>query len=227
MDTVQFLKSIVDGNEYVRDCTSNKAKDVHSLSSLVDRSMSQSDCIKLGTGLEKVFKDIVLARNPKLTNIKPKNTKGKKERDHLFVDEETKTVYYAELKSNLNLDTEKCRSTSNKCAQIAAELVLEYPEYKIEMFLLGLRYVNKTICPKIITNKYTEISENVVGVNDYFEALGGGQLFANEQEYKDFLTYLANQMFQDPVQTPDVDTVQALNQDPVSSQDQSPVADPV
>ena len=227
MDTVQFLKSIVDGNEYVRDCTSNKAKDVHSLSSLVDRSMSQSDCIKLGTGLEKVFKDIVLARNPKLTNIKPKNTKGKKERDHLFVDEETKTVYYAELKSNLNLDTEKCRSTSNKCAQIAAELVLEYPEYKIEMFLLGLRYVNKTICPKIITNKYTEISENVVGVNDYFEALGGGQLFANEQEYKDFLTYLANQMFQDPVQTPDVDTVQALNQDPVSSQVQSPVADPV
>lgn len=216
MDTVQFLKSIVDGNEYVRDCTSNKAKDVHSLSSLVDRSMSQSDCIKLGTGLEKVFKDIVLARNPKLTNIKPKNTKGKKERDHLFVDEETKTVYYAELKSNLNLDTEKCRSTSNKCAQIAVELVQEFPEYKIEMFLLGLRYVNKTICPKIITNKYTEISENVVGVNDYFEALGAGQLFADEQEYKDFLTYLANQMFQDPVQTPDVVPVQALNQDPVA-----------
>jgi len=135
----QFLKSVVNGNEYVQACSSNKAKDVHSLSSLVDRSMSQSDCIKLGTGLEKVFSELVLVLNPNLTSIKPKNSKGKKERDHLFVNEETKTIFYAELKSNLNLDTEKCKSTSNKCVQIAAELVEEYPEYKIQMYLLGLR----------------------------------------------------------------------------------------
>lgn len=198
MSTNPFLKSIVDANEYVRDCTSNKAKDAHSLSSLVDRSMSQSDCIKLGTGLEKVFKDIVVARNPGLTNIKPQNTKGKKERDHLFVNEATKTVFYAELKSNLNLDTEKCRSTSSKCVQIAAELVEEYPGYTIKMYLLGLRYFNKSIVPKIITNKYTEIAENLVGVNDYFEELGlagSAHLFEDEPTYREFLNYVANQMF--------------------------------
>jgi len=191
----QFLKSVVNGNEYVQACSSNKAKDVHSLSSLVDRSMSQSDCIKLGTGLEKVFSELVLVLNPNLTSIKPKNSKGKKERDHLFVNEETKTIFYAELKSNLNLDTEKCKSTSNKCVQIAAELVEEYPEYKIQMYLLGLRYYNKTFLPKIITNKYTEIAENLVGINDYFEALCNESLFADETAYKEFLTHLADQMF--------------------------------
>ena len=91
-----FLKSVVNGNEYVQACISNKAKDVHSLSSLVDRPMSQSDCIKLGTGLEKVFCELVLSLNPDLTSIKPNNSMGKKERDHLFVNEATKVIFYAE-----------------------------------------------------------------------------------------------------------------------------------
>jgi len=191
-----FLKSVVNGNEYVQACTSNKAKDVHSLSSLVDRPMSQSDCIKLGTGLEKVFCELVLALNPDLTSIKPKNSKGKKERDHLFVNEEQKVIFYAELKSNLNLDTEKCKSTSNKCLQIEAELAEEYPDYIIKMFLVGLRYYNKTLLTKVITNKYAEIPEHLVGVNDYFEVLTGDPLlFADETGYKEFLTYLADQMF--------------------------------
>lgn len=191
----QFLKSVIDGNEYVQACTSNKAKDVHSLSSLVDRQMSQSDCIKLGTGLEKVFSELVLVLNPDLTDIKPKNSKGKKERDHLFVNEEQKVIFYAELKSNLNLDTEKCKSTTNKCLQIEAELAEEYPDYIIKMYLLGLRYYNKSLFPKIITNKYAEIPDHLVGVNDYFEELTGDPLFADEPGYKEFLKYLADQMF--------------------------------
>ena len=191
-----FLKSVVNGNEYVQACISNKAKDVHSLSSLVDRPMSQSDCIKLGTGLEKVFCELVLALNPDLTSIKPNNSKGKKERDHLFVNEATKVIFYAELKSNLNLDTEKCKSTSNKCLQIEAELAEEYPDYIIKMFLVGLRYYNKTLLTRVITNKYAEIPEHLVGVNDYFEVLtGDALLFADETGYKEFLTYLADQMF--------------------------------
>jgi hypothetical protein len=195
----QFLKSIVNGNEYVQACTSNKAKDVHSLSSLVDRQMSQSDCIKLGTGLEKVFSELVLVLNPDLTDIKPKNSKGKKERDHLFANEKTRTIFYAELKSNLNLDTEKCKSTTKKCLQIETELAEEYPDYIIKMFLVGLRYLNRSMFPSVISFKYEEIDDNKVGVNDYFDALttgGSGDLFANEQSYREFLTYLADQMFE-------------------------------
>ena len=194
----QFLKSVVNGNEYVQACTSNKAKDVHSLSSLVDRSMSQSDCIKLGTGLEKVFSELIVVLNSQLTDIKPANSRGKKERDHLFVNEETKTIFYAELKSNLNLDTEKCKSTTAKCLQIKAELTEEYPEYTIKMFLVGLRYLNRSMFPSVISFKYEEIDDHMVGVNDYFEALNTyprGNLFADETAYKEFLTHLADQMF--------------------------------
>ena len=42
-----------------------------------------------------------------LKNIKSNTKKGDKETDHLFIDDLNKNIYYAELKSNLNLDTEK------------------------------------------------------------------------------------------------------------------------
>ena len=50
-------------------------------------------------------------KNTQYKNIKEKNTKGKKETDHLFMDVNNKIIYYAEIKSNLNLDTEKSNET--------------------------------------------------------------------------------------------------------------------
>jgi hypothetical protein len=189
------LRSVIENNVYVKNCDSNKAKDTHSLSSLIDRDLSQSDCIKLGTGAESVIRDIVCVKNPALKNIKPKNTLGKKEKDHLFVDEVTKTLYYAELKGNLNLDTEKCKSTSDKCSKIEAELKDEFPGYTVNMYLLGVRYYDKKIIPEIIKKKYSCIANNLIGVNDYFKALNVPVLFADEQDYREFLNYLANSMF--------------------------------
>lgn len=188
-----FLQQVISSNDYVTNCTSNKAKDVHSLSSLVQRSLSQSDCIKLGTGLEKVLLDLIMT-NPAIQNIRPKNSKGKKERDHLFLNEATNTIYYAELKSNLNLDTEKCLSTSNKCLLILDELRQEYPTHNISMFLVGVRYVDKSLMPKIITSKYSNIPDNVAGVNNYLGALGL-PLFENEAAYVAFVNQLADAMF--------------------------------
>lgn len=42
------LNNIITHNNYVINCKSNKKKDVDSLSSLINRNLSQSDCIKLG-----------------------------------------------------------------------------------------------------------------------------------------------------------------------------------
>lgn len=189
-----FLQQVIANNEYVTNCTSNKSKDIHSLSSLVQRSLSQSDCIKLGTGLEKVLLDLIMT-NPAIQNIRPKNSKGKKERDHLFLNEAANTIYYAELKSNLNLDTEKCLSTSNKCLLILDELRSEYPSHNICMFLVGVRYVDKNLMPKIITSKYSNIADNVAGVNNYLEALGL-PLFESETSYVGFVNQLADAMFE-------------------------------
>ena len=97
---------------------------------MIKRELSQSDCIKLGNGLEKIFYDIVL-QYTKLKDIKPKNKKGKKEKDHLFCDETNKIIYYAEFKSNINLDTEKSKSTYQKCLNIVIELKEKYPDYTI------------------------------------------------------------------------------------------------
>ncbi len=137
-----FLLSI-DECEYIKKCYSNKRKDENSFSYLIkDIVLSQSDCIKLGTGIEKLINETVL-KFTKLTSIKQKNKKGIKEKDHLFIDEKNKIIYYSELKGNLNLDTEKSKSTYNKCLQIVEELQKEYIDYTIKWCLLGYRYVNQ------------------------------------------------------------------------------------
>lgn len=189
-----YLKSIIHSNEYVRNCVSNKKKDFNSLSYLIDRDLSQSDCIKVGTGIEKVLKDIILDQNKELEDIKPKNDKGKKERDHLFKDEKRKIIHYAELKSNLYLDTEKCKSTANKCMEIQKELQDLYPSYSIKMYLIGLRYYEKDSMPKVVADKYTAIQDNVLGVNEYLTTLCGFS-FGHERDYKAFLNQLADAMF--------------------------------
>jgi len=190
-----YLKKIINVNEYVKNCVSNKKKDDNSLSSLIERSLSQSDCIKLGTGIEKILKDIILDQNKKIIDIKPKNDKGKKERDHLFVDEQDKIVYYAELKSNLFLDTEKCKSTASKCIEIQKELEILHPGYTIKMHLVGLRYYEKDEIPKIVASKYYLIKDNLVGIKEYLTELTHNFSFENAIEYKAFLNELANAMF--------------------------------
>ena len=189
------MSLIVDINEYIQGSISNKTKDINSLSSLINRVLSQSDCIKLGTGIEKVLVDCILAQNKSLLNIKQKNKKGVKERDHLFKDDVKKIIYYAELKSNLNLDTEKCKSTSAKCIQIVEELKKEFVDYHIDLSLVGLRYFHTGDIPKIISNKYISVQDNVVGINDYMRKLKVFPGFETEEKYKEFLNYIADSMF--------------------------------
>lgn len=75
--TIDLLQELIKKNDYIKNCKSNKKKDPSSLSYLIKRDMSQSDCIKLGTGIEKLVVDIIL-QHTCLENIKPKNVKDKK-----------------------------------------------------------------------------------------------------------------------------------------------------
>jgi hypothetical protein len=157
--------------------------------------MSQSDCIKLGIGVEKVLTDIILKSNTDIVDIRPNNKKGEKERDHLFQNEKKKEIYYAENKSNLNLDTEKSKSTIEKCISIKKDLEQKYTGYKIFMFLLGLRYVDISLCPKNIKNKYKDIEEHLVGINEYMHILDTHIHFENEMQYSQFINEIADKMF--------------------------------
>ena len=192
---MQTLTEIINNNTYLNSCISNKAKDCNSLSYIVKRDMSQSDCIKLGIGVEKVLTDIIIKSNSDIIDIRPNNKKGEKERDHLFQNANKKEIYYAENKSNLNLDTEKSKSTVEKCISIKKDLELKYPDCKIYMFLLGLRYVDISLCPKNIKNKYKDIEENLVGLNQYMKILDTKIHFETQIEYSQFINEIADKMF--------------------------------
>lgn len=185
----------MENNKYVSTCTSNKKKDINSLSYLVDIPLSQSDCIKLGTGLERILKDFIIY-NSELEDIRPKIAiKGKKEKDHLFKNEKKKTIIYAEIKGNLNLDTEKSPATYNKCRDIENELKTMYTDYNIKMYLVNVRYYTKNAMPINIKNKFKSIIDNLLGVNEYLNVLELNDTFINENDYKIFINLLAELMF--------------------------------
>ena len=203
LDTVELdnyvsdyeLSEIMSACLYINTCCSNKKKDVSSLSYIITRQMSHSDCIKLGIGCEKLFCDIIITKT-KTTNIKRQNIKGVKETDHLFMDTANKIIYYAELKANINLDTEKSQATVNKCLQIVAELQEEYNDYEIKWCLLAFRYTDNDSIPIKFKKKYVNIEHNLFGINQYFEMLGVNIPFT-EEKYHMLLNNIANKMFTD------------------------------
>ena len=188
-DLIQYIQDC----SYIQECTSNKQKDPDSLSYLIDIDMTQSDKIKLGTGCEKLLSDIILKKTS-FENIKKKNKKGKKETDHLFVDNVEKKIYYAELKGNLNLDTEKSKATYKKCLSIVEELKKEYKDYEVKWCLVNLRYLDYDNIPATTSKKYDIIKDNVFGINQYLELLNIKIIF-NDATYKEFLNKIANAMF--------------------------------
>ena len=187
------LGSLIGECEYIVKSSSTKKKDVSSLSYLIDIEMSQSECIKLGLGCEKLISDIIM-KYGNVKNIKKKNEKDKKERDHLFMDVEKKVIYYAEIKANINLDTEKSKVTYNKCEEIVSELKEEYGDYEIRWCLVALRYLENEKIPKTIKSKYSKISENLYGINEYLKLLGINLIFT-EERYKLFLRNIVIAMF--------------------------------
>ena len=197
LETKLNISNLIDVNEIFNmikegDLKKNKVnngKDINSLSYLIPISLNQSHSIKLGILLEKnILYQII--KFTELKNIKGKNIKGKKERDHLFKDYNNKIIYYAEIKGNLNLDTEKSKSTINKCILIKNELEKEYPLYKIKWGLVSLRFLTLNEIPIIIQIKYNKIKDNLYGLNDYLNLLQS-KLFTNETQIE-YYTKLAN-----------------------------------
>jgi hypothetical protein len=187
------LRHLITNCEYIANSTSTKKKDISSLSYLIDIEMSQSECIRLGIGCEKLISDLIM-KYANVINIKKKNEKDKKEKDHLFMDRDNKVIYYAEIKSNINLDTEKLKVTYKKCQDIVLELKEEYSEYEIKWCLVALRYLEYDNIPNTIKSKYSNISENLYGINDYLKLLDIHLIFTQEI-YKTFLNNIAISMF--------------------------------
>lgn len=189
------ILNIIKKNIYIKNYKQNGNKEFNSLSYLVDNkyNISQSDCIKFGIAIEKILIDIILDYNKDIKNINTKTKKNKHEKDHLFINENENTIFYSELKSNLNLDTEKSKSTIAKCVTIVNELKEEFPDYQIKWCLLGLRYHEKKFIDNKIIYKYNDIKDNVYGVNEYFKMLNI-DINYTEETYKEFINNIVNIM---------------------------------
>ena len=171
--------------------TNNSTIDKTSLKYIIKYDITHSECVKLGTLIEKHFVNFILSMNQSLKDIRPhKNKKGKKEMDHLFIDENKKIIYYAELKSNVNLDTEKSKSTLDKVLLFEKQLKVQYPEYTINAFLVSVRYPFLENIPIFLKNKYKSL--NLIGGVEYFETFG---VSIDTDDYFHFLNQIFFQEF--------------------------------
>lgn len=184
---------IINKNNYIKEYEKNIDKDENSLKNLLteDFCLNQSQSIKLGIAMEKVIFDIINS-NKEFKNLKEKNKKGEKEKDLLF--QKDNTIYYAELKSNLNLDTEKSSKTVDKILEIKKELDEKYPDCTINVSLVGLAFFEKSEIKRTIANKYGMIKDNVVGIHDFFNKLGM-KIFDNKKHHIEFVNRVASALF--------------------------------
>lgn len=175
---VQTIKNLLDIITLTKK--PKKGRDVNSFSYLIDREITQSEAIRLGSAMESSMNQIT-EKMSKHKNIKEKNKKGKKETDILFKDSNVNITWYFELKSNINLDTEKAPATAEKIKKIKKD-------NNYNGGLLCLRWLSRNDIPKILRNKFINLDdEEIYGINDYFEVLGIDYKFSNYDEYKQFV----------------------------------------
>ena len=211
---MNILFNTVNETPYIQNCESKDVTDINALSYLVkELTLSQSDKIKLGTGVERTLEQFIITNGKDIgwINIKQKNIKGVKETDHLFVNKKIKLIVYAESKANLNLDTEKAPKTSDKINGITDNLIKEtetigheYYGYKVSSNLLGLRYINSEQIPKVLKTKYRNNSSfgavnlssksEIVGINEYLKIFGFNIIF-DDIGYKKYITHICVKMF--------------------------------
>ncbi len=196
----EIIDTIIYDNKYLNKCKNEKKipKNQESISYLLKTNgiiLSQSQSIKFGILLEHIISDIISKLSTSFINIKQKNTKNIKEKDHLWLNNHTKTIVYAEFKSNIELDTEKSKSTIKKCIDIKNDLIQKYPQHTIIMNLVALRYFDTSHISSV-KKKYSEISDHLTGLNQYLQLFGFQyDFFQNETHYISFLSKIATKAF--------------------------------
>jgi len=152
----------------------------------------QSFNIKMGRFGEFMAKELIMC-NPNFElltcGIQTINEKNK-DIDLIFKDELNKTIYYRELKANIELDTEKLPATINKCKEIEASLKTTYSNYTINCGILNWSVYNREILTSGLSNIVSfekagikidhmedfltliNINWPVEDFNDYFRHLG-------------------------------------------------------
>lgn len=175
------------------------AKNDASMNSLIDCTITQSQCIKIGNALEKIV-NYWVASDPTLPWKLMSNPveKHEKQKDVLLKNEETQEILYAEIKANLELDTEKAPKTIQKIESVHTALQDKYPGWKVHSFLLSGRYLAFADIPAELSKRYQPLWDrgfSLLGMNEFLAKVGMGHRFVGYEEYRTFWTRVAKHMF--------------------------------
>ena len=161
------FQSIISSSIYINERTVTKA-DPHSFSSLISnvRVLKQSENIKLGTGMEHLFRDTVSKYGGGFEPIEIGIVEGQSQKDHCFKNDTKKRVVYLEQKNNLNLDTEKRPATISKVKKVTEELQQKFPEHTVVGGVFAARYLSSSE-PLAVSIIKTYAGVQVYGVNEF------------------------------------------------------------
>lgn len=173
-----------------------KGRDPSSLSFLVKRDISQSAAIRLGVVLEEVFNIVIseyFQERFTRSNLK-RNVKGERQKDLLMINETDKSIIYAELKANINLDTQKAPATVASTIKVVQDY--EAGGYTIQGYVLSLRYLKTSDIPKNLVKKYQAFDAHpnikLIGIQDFMRTVLDEPIteLQSEASYSEFLTAL-------------------------------------
>jgi len=192
-DSSSYYEEIIKTNTYINQRSESKS-DVHSFTTLASDRLTQSQNIQLGISMESFLSDAVKSNTKGWVSIRTKTKKGEKETDHLYANHAAKQLIYCEQKDNINLDTEKSRTTKTKVQEITAKLQKDYPDYDVKGHILAARYLDASedIATSIIARKYSDVS--VIGVNGFL-AMFGLPLIENYDIYKKIIAAICKRKF--------------------------------
>lgn len=191
---MENIYNCIDNCAYVATCQENKKTkvDENSFCSLLDVQLSQSQKIKTGKLMEHIISDYILSLST-VQNIRPKNRKGFPEYDHLFLKDDV--IYYAEIKANLNLDTEKTKATIDKCMYNVSRLKQDFPGKTIRWGLVSLRSLRTLDILPYTRSKYTKIENNLLGLLDYLDLFDIKTDFIDDHKYRQIVNYVVKKAF--------------------------------
>jgi len=141
-----------------------------------EKPSEQSINIKCGRLGEFIAKELIKATPGfELLQCGVQNVGGKnKDVDLAFKNALTNTVYYRELKGNVELDTEKIPATIAKCKEVETSLKIAHPDYVIDVGILNWSVYNRSILTSGLTNikSFEKNGVKIEHMGDFFAIIG-------------------------------------------------------
>ena len=155
----------------------------------------QSISIKMGKIIGEDFSKLLINNSTQELEecgiLKLQNSKTKKDFDLIWINKESKIVYYRECKGNMDLDTEKLPATIEKVKALEIELTKKYPEHEINAGIFNWNIYAREDANGGLT-KINTCEDNNVTVDHFKEFLEILEYKWSKEEYTTYFRKLGS-----------------------------------